>query len=45
MYKSGKEKENEALKWTLHLISHAIIYDFKGDPRNYALIIIEKEPL
>lgn len=26
------------------MISHEIIYDFKGDSRNDALIIIEKEP-
>ena len=45
MYQSVKEKEKGAHKWTFLLISHEIIYDFKGDPRNDALIIIEKEPL
>ena len=29
---------------SFHLISHEIIYDFRGDSRNDALIIIEKEP-
>ena len=45
MYQSVKEKEKGAQKLTFHLISHEIIYDFTGDSRNDALIIIEKEPL
>ena len=45
MYQSVKEKEKGAQKWTFHLISHEIIYDFKGDSRNDVLIITEKEPL
>ena len=45
MYQSVKQKENGAQKWTFHLISHEIIYDFKGDPRNDSLIINEKKPL
>lgn len=45
MYQSVKEKEKGAQKWTFHLISHEIIYDFTGDSRNDAFFIIEKEPL
>ena len=45
MYQSVKEKEKGEQKWPFHLIAHEIIYDFKGDSRNDALIIIEKEPL
>ena len=40
MYQSVKEEGKRCAE----MISHEIIYDFKGDSRNDALIIIEKEP-